>query len=254
MNGMGKKLRQLRGDRKQSEIAAEISRNYQPLASSSYAMYENDQREPNFNTLIALADFYGVSTDFLLGRSDCSSVSEDIQSACVTTGLSEETVKKLIDLRNYISTTNKLYPPFYGKGAIRLIEQIINNGNLVNLAFDISFLAHFQKLASEIEMTEMEQPLPEDDISAVLSDALNLPVSALVPRDQINVAEYNISEEFRKIIDSCKSIASDVAQISYQMDYEKFKKALYSREKEIIYTYIDRLKKEIKEDDANAEA
>ena len=32
--------------------------------------YENGRRKPAFDVLIALADFYGVSLDYLVGRSD----------------------------------------------------------------------------------------------------------------------------------------------------------------------------------------
>ena len=32
--------------------------------------YESEDNEPNIKTLIALADFYGVTTDYLVGRTD----------------------------------------------------------------------------------------------------------------------------------------------------------------------------------------
>lgn len=32
--------------------------------------WENNQRECDFNTLIAIADYFSVTTDFLLGRTD----------------------------------------------------------------------------------------------------------------------------------------------------------------------------------------
>lgn len=34
------------------------------------AYYETGEREPNIAGLIALADFFGVSVDYLLGRTD----------------------------------------------------------------------------------------------------------------------------------------------------------------------------------------
>lgn len=40
------------------------------VAYRSYRRYESGEREPAASTIIALADFFGVSTDFLLGRSD----------------------------------------------------------------------------------------------------------------------------------------------------------------------------------------
>lgn len=38
--------------------------------------WENGQREPDFSTLIKLADYFGVSTDYLLGREEKKSVIE----------------------------------------------------------------------------------------------------------------------------------------------------------------------------------
>ena len=36
----------------------------------TYRRYENGEREPSASILISLADFFGVSTDYLLGRSN----------------------------------------------------------------------------------------------------------------------------------------------------------------------------------------
>ncbi|MBO8128970.1 MAG: helix-turn-helix transcriptional regulator [Peptococcaceae bacterium] len=40
------------------------------IAPSTLAMYEVGKREPDYNTLEKIADFYGVTTDYLLGRTD----------------------------------------------------------------------------------------------------------------------------------------------------------------------------------------
>ena len=40
------------------------------IGRSTLNNYENGIREPNIETLSILADFYGVSVDYLLGRSD----------------------------------------------------------------------------------------------------------------------------------------------------------------------------------------
>ena len=36
----------------------------------SYRRYEAGEREPDASTLVRMADFYDVTTDYLLGRSD----------------------------------------------------------------------------------------------------------------------------------------------------------------------------------------
>ncbi len=41
---------------------------------STVSMWENDLRQPSYTTLVRLADVYGVTTDFLLGRTDNSPI------------------------------------------------------------------------------------------------------------------------------------------------------------------------------------
>ena len=40
------------------------------MTEQAYQKYEYAMREPNHETTIKLADFFDVSTDYLLGRSD----------------------------------------------------------------------------------------------------------------------------------------------------------------------------------------
>lgn len=62
---LAEKLQALRQqkDVSQSEIAKYIE-----LSVGAYQNYENGRREANYETLCKLADFYEVSTDYLLGR------------------------------------------------------------------------------------------------------------------------------------------------------------------------------------------
>ena len=41
---------------------------------STVSMWENDLRQPSYTTLVRLADVYGVTTDFLLGRTSNSPI------------------------------------------------------------------------------------------------------------------------------------------------------------------------------------
>ncbi|MBQ8613119.1 MAG: hypothetical protein IJ416_02745 [Ruminiclostridium sp.] len=52
------------------------------------------EKQTNYGYLnfLALADYFGVSTDYLLGRTENPSVEEDIQIACKVTGLSEKSI------------------------------------------------------------------------------------------------------------------------------------------------------------------
>lgn len=57
-------LRKERG-LKQEEVAEQTGIGYR-----SYRRYESGEREPTASTIITLADFFQVSADYLLGRTD----------------------------------------------------------------------------------------------------------------------------------------------------------------------------------------
>ena len=65
MEILAKRLLELRKNRKLSRqtVADAIK-----ISSRSYQRYENAEREPTASVLIALADFYGVTLDELVGR------------------------------------------------------------------------------------------------------------------------------------------------------------------------------------------
>ena len=62
---LGKRLKELREKRglTQKELAQHIH-----ISRDTYAQYEINRRSPDFKTLIYLADFFGVTIDYLLGR------------------------------------------------------------------------------------------------------------------------------------------------------------------------------------------
>ena len=64
---IGERMSELRKDRglKQKEIAEVLN-----VAVSTVSNYETDSHEPDLTNLCKLADLLGVSTDYLLGRTD----------------------------------------------------------------------------------------------------------------------------------------------------------------------------------------
>lgn len=67
MTKLFERLRLLRKelDLSQEKAAAEIG-----IGFSTYRRYEGGSREPDASTLARMADFYNVSADYLLGRSE----------------------------------------------------------------------------------------------------------------------------------------------------------------------------------------
>lgn len=64
---MYQRIRHLREDRdlKQKEVAAMLG-----MSQTGYSKYETGENDIPTQVLIKLADFYGTTVDFLLGRTD----------------------------------------------------------------------------------------------------------------------------------------------------------------------------------------
>ncbi len=85
------KLRELRKERnlRQKDVAEQIG-----VCTQSYGYYENGINKPDPETLIKLADFFGCSIDYLLGRED------DLGHLVSRQGIGEQltsTEKQLLD-------------------------------------------------------------------------------------------------------------------------------------------------------------
>ena len=63
----GERLKTLRKERK---ISQKDLAKYLDISVRGYQFYESENNEPNIATLVTLADFYGVTIDFLVGRTD----------------------------------------------------------------------------------------------------------------------------------------------------------------------------------------
>lgn len=67
MASFAERLKTLREEKKvtQRVIAA-----YLVLTDTAYGFYEQGKNYPNMDTLIKIADYFGVSLDYLVGRSE----------------------------------------------------------------------------------------------------------------------------------------------------------------------------------------
>lgn len=92
------RLKELREERNitQKELADKLY-----LTNKSICAYEKNLANPKIDTLIELADFFGCSIDYLVGR-------ETEDSIIVVSGDNfDENEKKLIDLFRQLNTNNR---------------------------------------------------------------------------------------------------------------------------------------------------
>ena len=69
------------------------------VSMQAVSQYKNGDHFPDVGNLTRIADFYSVSVDYLLGRTDIKSAVPDVQTACEVTGLSERAVNRLSETK-----------------------------------------------------------------------------------------------------------------------------------------------------------
>jgi len=87
------------------------------ITRQTISQYMNGDIEPKMRYFTAIADFFNVSADYLLGLSDVKTTNPDIKAVCELTGLSEESI-------------NSLKQPIENKLCIGIRDYFISNGGL----------------------------------------------------------------------------------------------------------------------------
>ncbi|AMV11726.1 MULTISPECIES: helix-turn-helix domain-containing protein [Geobacillus] len=93
MVDLGNRLQELRSklNMRQEDVAKKIG-----VGRTTYAMYEQGKREPDYETLLKLADLFEVSTDYLLtGKTTVESKKQTNLFFFDTEGLTEEEIDEI---------------------------------------------------------------------------------------------------------------------------------------------------------------
>lgn len=69
------------------------------ISKGGLSYYENAGRTPDISILERFADYFGVTTDYLLGRTNAQTKKTKLQAVCNYTGLSDKAVNLLSDLK-----------------------------------------------------------------------------------------------------------------------------------------------------------
>ena len=98
MTSCGPRISELRESNHltQEELARNLG-----ITRASLSHYETSRREPDYETLTKIADYFKVSLDFLMGRTDDPnpSVNESVQRFTESLELSDETILERFTLK-----------------------------------------------------------------------------------------------------------------------------------------------------------
>ena len=179
-------------------LITDVNKLKEALGVSAQAInqYKIGTSRPSLENLCKIADFYGVSTDYLLGRTKTPTINPTVQAAVEYTGLSEVTINSLRDAHNLVSQMGKNIWTGYRSYHIE--------GNLVDLFFSspnfrqvvIDFYGYVEGVLSY-----------EDAQSGVIEDLRNRGIlpngQGKVTSDEIfNMANEMEEEEARQHLNS----------------------------------------------------
>ena len=82
------------------------------VSQSTVGMWESQKREPNFETTEKIANFFGVSTDYLLGRTDEPKpvdLDKDVRFALYSESeeLTDDDKQAVLDFVRFLKSKNK---------------------------------------------------------------------------------------------------------------------------------------------------
>ena len=101
----------------QQEVANRVG-----VSRQNVGKWLSGETTPDINTLGKIADAYGVSTDYLLGRTSVKSTDIDLKSVCEYTGLTENSV---MEIRTVLNKDDP-YPSVLFEGIVADIIKLIN--------------------------------------------------------------------------------------------------------------------------------
>ena len=163
---IARRLRELRQQKglSHAKLADILSEKYNiSISKTSLLSYENTNaddsrvgnRRMNVEFLDCLADFYGVSTDYILGRKDISSNDDSTLTICSSTGLSEYVATRL-QQAHYVSDSRAMDSEQYERAilafgkSLHIPEDTKDYSSICQKrAFEISSFIHSMLIAYE---------------------------------------------------------------------------------------------------------
>lgn len=99
------RLRKLRSEKK---VSQQIVADYLGITKQAYSLYELGKREPDFETLVKLGEYFGVSTDFILRGEESSRTADDDSIKFALFGTTDIDDEVLNEVRHYAQIARKM--------------------------------------------------------------------------------------------------------------------------------------------------
>ena len=177
------------------------------IARQTVAQYQMGSTQPTAEKLLAIADFFNVSVDYLLGRTSFKTPNPNIRTLCEDTGLSEEAITKLEKFK-----TECVNDYYLGLAKLRLIDAFIISENLNDFIFRILYYARAAERTYVYE-NNSDMQLRYLDAMKELQDKYGSTFSLSTPVNDLRIQEYNLSTFGNTLMEEYKNLASELYEI-----------------------------------------
>jgi len=161
----------LAGLRKAKELSQADLAGFFKLGQSTIGMYETNKREPDSTVLKGLADFFGVTVDYLLGRE--YSFGEYLKALREDKGLSQVELAMVLGVKSATLANLETGQARPGLDLLRLIARTYQlNFN------DLLVLAGYGDMAGKLTASQSPRPDPEVELLDLLEESSPAQVTA----------------------------------------------------------------------------
>lgn len=194
---------------------------YLGVSSVAIGQYYNGDALPSMDNLIKIAQYFNVSTDYLLGLTDVKSTDADLKRTCEYTGLSEDIVR---DFANFKKAKRK------NNGELEnsiddYLEWNIMCGTFMDIVSSLTHLIQLKALFlaafEEYNLDDVGDDIPTFLTEFYIDEDSNLRgaiTNAYIQVCQrLNLHKLDIYNEFSHIIDDCaENIRSNINAENYK--------------------------------------
>lgn len=131
------RLKSLRGEKSLQEAAQALG-----ISRATLGYYENGDRKPDIEILTKIANYYNVSSDYLLGLTNIKSLKIEDRIISEKTGLNEDSLRALYNLKKAIS------PEIYLEKVT--LELLLSDSNSLLSLLTLYFFINFES-ACEVD-------------------------------------------------------------------------------------------------------
>lgn len=169
------RLKSLRGEKSLQEVSQDLG-----ISRATLGYYENGDRKPDIEILIKIANYYKVSSDYLLGLTNVTSTEIEDRMISEKTGLCEDSLQALYKLKNSTHYDLSL--------EIATLNFLLADENNLLRLLTLYLFADFESAC--------EVSLSPEDATGELSD-FKIPLTQLGLFDsQLNTVSIHLNKDF----------------------------------------------------------